>query len=102
MKAVESFEKSNLNQAASKDLSKREHTTPTRGNDGMYARLRRLELRLNQIESVVSTTRRDVYRIEKKQQRDLRLPSAAQDTLVQAASRDDKGLIIPGFEGLWG
>jgi len=36
----------------------------------MYARLRRLEQRIERIDSAVTLIRRDVYRIEKKQQRE--------------------------------
>jgi len=54
-------------QAASNDQSKRiNYSIPAAT---LFARLRRLELRVINLEAVSSTTRRDVYRIEKKQQR---------------------------------
>lgn len=69
MKALKN-EVSIPNSGSSKRLSKREHTGGQSPSDSMYARLRRLEQRIERIEAVVSTIRRDVYRIEKKQQRE--------------------------------
>jgi len=58
---------SNEKQAASIDQSKRINYSMPAAT--LFARLRRLELRVINLEAVSSTTRRDVYRIEKKQQR---------------------------------
>ena len=66
---------SNQTQAIPQRLSKRELETPKRGTDTLYARLRRLEQRVVNLEAGLSTTRRDVFRIEKKIQRADSLPS---------------------------
>ena len=75
MKALPLTMESNPNQTGSNDLSKRVQTPQTKGSDNVYARQRRLEQRIERIEATISTIRRDVYRIEKKQQREVVAPS---------------------------
>ena len=71
MKASEQIVvESNQHQAESKYLSKRESKPGSNPADIMYARFRRLEQRIEQLESGLSTVRRDAYRIEKRQQRE--------------------------------
>ncbi len=74
-KAVDQLNVSIPNQAESKHPSKREEAPHSRGYDNVYARLRRLEQRIERIEANNSTVRRDVFRIEKRQQREVKLPS---------------------------
>lgn len=62
-------------QAESKDRSKRTHEARTQGNDGIYARLRRLERELELLRLKVGNCQRDVYRIEKQHSRAKQLPS---------------------------
>ena len=77
MKAWPSTLESNPNQASLNDLSKRVQDPIKRGHDNVYARQRRLEQRIERIEATISTIRRDVYRIEKKQQREVVAPSTS-------------------------
>lgn len=69
MQAVEQFAISNQMQAVSKDQSKKRTDAPNGLVSSMLARQRRLERRIVELESQVSTLRRDIWRVEKKQQR---------------------------------
>lgn len=72
MKAVTSPQLSEEKQAVSNDQSKRQSTL---SSDTMFARIRRLEQRVQNLEVVLSTVRRDVQRIDRKQLRDAKQPS---------------------------
>lgn len=81
MKPGDSYPKlSNQSQAGKTAGLKDEHTKGAQPNDAMYARLRRLEQRVNAIESKVATTQRDCWRIEKRFQRTN--PPGAEDDKV--------------------
>jgi hypothetical protein len=79
---------SNDTQGPSKDASKRELTTGQSLVAVLFARLRRLEQRIDKIETKVSTNTRDIWRIEKKQQNQahLELPVKADNSLGLPAS----------------
>jgi hypothetical protein len=68
-------------------------------SDGLFARYRRLELRLAHLENVVSALRRDCNRIEKSQSR-----AKALTPVVRKASPDlpAGSKIPPEIEGLFG
>lgn len=81
---------SNLTQAPSKDVSKREHPAGKNPNATLYARLRRLEQRVIQYESQLSTVRRDTWRIEQKMNRLNLLPAKENKTTAPGASPSEE------------
>lgn len=91
LRAVAPIPLSNQSQAASSDQSK--CVTHSNNAAGLYARCRRLEQRLVQLETAVATTRRDVWRIEKSNSR-----AAA---LTTKSTPADGGL-PPDLAGLFG
>lgn len=75
MKALRTAIESNGDQAGQNSLSKRQDEPSSKGIDGIYARYRKLEQRLERVERIVSELRRDVYRVEKRQYRGKETPS---------------------------
>lgn len=75
MQALKSQIASNQNTGEEKASSKREPTPPRGGLDILFARQRRLELRIERLEAATSTLRRDVFRVEKRQYREKETPA---------------------------
>lgn len=75
MQALKEQVPSKIDTGEEKASSKREPTTPKRGLDALYARYRKLEQRVERLEAVNSTLRRDVMRIDRKQYRELEAPA---------------------------
>lgn len=74
MKAIES-QLSNQSPGIQTVPSKEVQTNGPNRSDSIYARLRRLELRIAHLELKASTVRRDVDRIEKRQYAEVKSPS---------------------------
>jgi len=66
MKGLKNIFSSNQTPEPSKEGSKGEQTPGKKPGDVLFARLRRLEQRIDKIEAKVSTNQRDTWRIEKK------------------------------------
>ena len=61
------------------DTSKRDNEPLKRGNDSLFARLRRLELEVKTLNASLSAIRRDLWRIEKRSQRQDIPPAGKED-----------------------
>jgi len=80
------------------DLSKNDKTGSGNAANSIYARLRRLEARLDNIELKASALRRDVDRVEKKQSRDNSQPLAPRNTQANPITGLNPDLFGPILE----
>lgn len=90
------FEKKTTKSNGKRHLSKEPSNTGPKGLDTLYARLRRLEARVNNLEAGLSTARRDINRIDRANYRKASQSPVAESEVFPGLSQKDIELLFPG------